>query len=82
LLRISKCDKMDIKILYKIIDKNELEVFNPNTLADYVEYDKMHKNDNGYVLIIKADKTHNTKEVLNNLKNDLEELIKNADKSD
>jgi len=70
---------MDVKILYKVIDKNELEVFNPSTLAGYVEYDKMHKNDSGYVLIIKADKTHNTKEVLKYLKADLEELIKNAD---
>jgi len=73
---------MDIKILYKVIDNDELKVFNPSTLADYVEFDKQHKNDSGYVLIIKADKTHNTKEVLNNLKNDLEELIKNANEGE
>ena len=64
---------MKVLIVYKI--DNEIKFFAPSNLQEYVEYDKAHKEDRGYVLILKMSNKEDMEKIPLELKEDIDKII-------
>jgi len=64
---------MKVLIVYKT--DNEIKFFAPSQLNEYIEYDKAHKNERGYVLILKMNKKEDMQKIPLELKDDIEKII-------
>jgi len=64
---------MKVLIVYKT--DNEIKFFAPSQLQEYIEYDKAHKNERGYVLILKMNKKEDMQNIPLELKDDIEKII-------
>ena len=60
-------------IVYKT--DNEIKFFAPSQLQEYIEYDKAHKNERGYVLILKMNKKEDMQNIPLELKDDIDKII-------
>ena len=64
---------MKVLIVYKI--DNEIKFFAPSQLNEYIEYDKAHKEERGYVLILKMNKKEDMQNIPLELKGDIDKII-------
>ena len=64
---------MKVLIIYKT--DNEIKFFAPSQLQEYIEYDKAHKNERGYVLILKMNKKEDMQNIPLELKDDIDKII-------
>jgi len=63
---------MKVLIVYKT--DNEIKFFAPSQLQEYIEYDKAHKEERGYVLILKMNKKEDMEKIPLELKDDIEKI--------
>jgi len=64
---------MKVLIVYKT--DSEIKFFAPSQLNEYIEYDKEHKEDRGYVLILKMNKKEDMQKIPLELKDDIDKII-------
>ena len=64
---------MKVLIVYKT--DNEIKFFAPSQLNEYIEYDKAHKEERGYVLILKMNKKEDMERIPLELKEDVSKII-------
>jgi len=64
---------MKVLIVYKT--DNEIKFFAPSQLQEYIEYDKAHKNERGYVLILKMNKKEDMQNIPLELKDDINKIV-------
>jgi len=64
-----------VKVLIVYKTDNEIKFFAPSQLQEYIEYDKAHKNERGYVLILKMNKKEDMQNIPLELKDDIDKII-------
>ena len=64
---------MKVLIVYKT--DNEIKFFAPSNLQEYVDFDKQHKEDRGYVLILKMNNKEDMEKIPLELKEDIDKII-------
>jgi len=64
-----------VKVLIVYKTDNEIKFFAPSQLNEYIEYDKAHKEERGYVLILKMNKKEDMERIPLELKEDVSKII-------